>query len=355
MSVVCGSQYSLFLGEEGDVWSIGSNSYGNLGKGDTEDTNLPEKILFLPQVKMISAGQVHSLFLGFDGFVWSCGWNEFGQLGLNHQITTSKPERIESISEIISITAVYNHSFFIDKNYNVLGCGWNHFGQLGIADADSILLPTPIPNLPQVSVATGGYYHSIFIDLEGSVWGSGSNYKFQLGSLKCGLNRKVCKLNDIPKEVVTASGGEDHSIFFDVEGQVWVCGDNRSHQLGLPGANNAYAKLPFALSGLPPIQAVEAGGSYCMLLDTAGTVWYLGNHHPSSISPLENMPFIQKISAGHGHCYAIDIEDNIHGFRRTNKQGPNTSAFISHKIDLPVKLKSHSYGKKSTKSARNVL
>ena len=49
--IVCGSNHTIGLLEDGSVYAWGSNYYGQLGIGDNQDRNIPQKITCLENVK----------------------------------------------------------------------------------------------------------------------------------------------------------------------------------------------------------------------------------------------------------------------------------------------------------------
>ena len=77
-----GGKHSLYLSEQGNVYSSGSNDYGQLG--------YPEKTFQHPQLVenlpgncvQVACGLTHSQVLTAGGQVFSFGDNQFGQLGI---------------------------------------------------------------------------------------------------------------------------------------------------------------------------------------------------------------------------------------------------------------------------------
>src|ERR1700685_3369159 len=65
-AIAAGAYNSLFLKNDGSLWAMGYNGYGQLGDGTFSDTNLPEQIV-ATNVTAISGGAYHSLFLESDG------------------------------------------------------------------------------------------------------------------------------------------------------------------------------------------------------------------------------------------------------------------------------------------------
>ncbi|EUB62180.1 RCC1 domain-containing protein [Echinococcus granulosus] len=82
-SVACGPGFALFLTHSGAVFSKGIGTRGQLGHGDLETRTSPELIAALTPVTVtaIACGSWHSVCLTDTGDIYTWGSNEFGQLG----------------------------------------------------------------------------------------------------------------------------------------------------------------------------------------------------------------------------------------------------------------------------------
>ena len=98
MAIAAGQSHSLFLKFDGSLWAMGNNEFGQLGDGKGGYgvmTNQPEQIV-AAGVTAIAAGVAHSLFLKNDGSLWAMGHNRYGQLGdgtycTNYPYGTNRP------------------------------------------------------------------------------------------------------------------------------------------------------------------------------------------------------------------------------------------------------------------------
>eukprot|EP01084_Bolivina_argentea_P169743 294218_1 len=141
INVSCGSYFSLFLSDEGDVWSCGSNKYGQCGLGDNiqDKHRLPERIdYFIDEdiiVKEIQCGLYHSIALDIDGYAYCWGRNNIGQCA---RIIKNKKDKIINIPkllkhlmeyEIIKIKVGCNHSLAITENKQYYMWGCNDFNE----------------------------------------------------------------------------------------------------------------------------------------------------------------------------------------------------------------------------------
>jgi alpha-tubulin suppressor-like RCC1 family protein len=128
-AIAAGEYHSLFLKSDGSLWAMGWNQFGQLGDGNSlrPDVNSPARIV-TTNVTAIAAGWNHSLFLKDDGSLWAMGNNAFGQLGdgtLNSTGTNS-PEKI-----VTAIAAGQFHSVFLKSDGSFWGMGYNSNGELG--------------------------------------------------------------------------------------------------------------------------------------------------------------------------------------------------------------------------------
>ena len=75
-----------------------------------------------------------------------------------------------------------NHSLIENDKEEIYACGLNHFGQLGLKGDSPQIEPCIIPNTPSniVQICVGSS-HTLFLDVEGNVFSFGWNAHGQLG------------------------------------------------------------------------------------------------------------------------------------------------------------------------------
>ena len=237
IAVSVGDSHSLFLDCDGSVFSAGVNSSCQLGLAFGEFANMkpqiPTLISSLHNIIAISTCASHSLFLDSNGNVFSCGRNSEGQLGLNHTQDTSIPTLIEDFENIVAISTGSSHSLCLDSDGKVWSFGSNKYGQLGLGDNKNRLKPARIEDLPtiqKISTARRENY-TMMLDHDGKVWVCGNNYFGRLG-LGNQVNRnKPTQIKNLPNIIEINAGC--HSMMLDENGEVWTFGSNLFGELEL--------------------------------------------------------------------------------------------------------------------------
>jgi len=171
--VSAGGLHSIFLHTNGNVYSCGRSNYGQLGHGNSSNKSTPTLIqYFANNISQVSAGDNHSIFLHTNGNVYSCGRGSKGQLGHGATGTYYTPKLIQYFANNISqVSASGNHSIFLHTNGNVYSCGLANYGQLGHGNTSDKSTPTLIQyfatNNITISQVSSGSSHSIFLDTNG--------------------------------------------------------------------------------------------------------------------------------------------------------------------------------------------
>ena len=92
VSAASGDYHNLYLKNDGSLWSMGRNWFGELGDGTMTDLSTPVEIE--PSgVSAISAGSYHGIYVKNDGSVWLVGSNQYGQLGMVQVVLFSNPRK----------------------------------------------------------------------------------------------------------------------------------------------------------------------------------------------------------------------------------------------------------------------
>ncbi len=243
VAIAAGETHSLFIKNDGSLWGMGANGLGELGDDapftnyPNTGTNQPEQIV-ASNVVAIAAGGEFSLFIKNDGSLWAMGADAYGQLGdgffrTNAPYGTNQPEMIVG-SNVVAIAAGEWHSLFLKSDGSLSAMGANstvfgNNGQLGDGTYNNTNRPEQIVASNVVAIAAG-YVHSLFLKSDGSLWGMGDNAgELGAGISHNGTNRPT---QIVASNVAAIAAGLQFSLFIKSDGSLWGMGVRYAGQLG---------------------------------------------------------------------------------------------------------------------------
>ncbi|XP_064416275.1 probable E3 ubiquitin-protein ligase HERC3 isoform X2 [Latimeria chalumnae] len=243
--VACGGYHSVFLQNDGSVYTCGSSTEGQLGheKGGYK----PEQVtnLSAQNIVHVACGRAHSLAVNDKGQVFSWGAGSDGQLGHGSADETIKvPRLIKKLNEhkVVQVTCGSRHCIALTKDGQLFTWGENTYGQLGL-DKGCPAQPVPqcvksLAGIPLAQISAGGA-HSFALSLSGAVFGWGKNTAGQLG-LNDEQDRDVpCHVKSLRSQnIVYLSCGEEHTAALTKSGGVFTFGAGSCGQLGHDSTNN---------------------------------------------------------------------------------------------------------------------
>lgn len=170
IQVSCGDYHSLALSEDGQVFSWGKNSQGQLGLGkDVPSQASPQRVRSLEGIPLaqVAAGGAHSFALSLTGTSFGWGNNNAGQLALsgkNVPVESHKPRSVGKLKilDVIYISCGYEHTAVLTQNGKVFTFGDNSFGQLGHSPTAKKSGPQQVERIGGlVSQIDCGSYHTL--------------------------------------------------------------------------------------------------------------------------------------------------------------------------------------------------
>ena len=195
-AISAGAGHTLVLLEDGTVWSTGLNEFGQLGDGTTENRNKPVQVHHangepLSGVKSVLASSWTSTFIMEDGTMWSVGRNIFGQLGNGGGPDQTRPVQVlesngSAVSDASFGTAGDHHILFVRKDGSLWSFGFNNEGQLGDGTQSDRSHPVAVKFADGTAVVgvrsvSANDTTSLIALEDGTLWGFGYNGMRQLG------------------------------------------------------------------------------------------------------------------------------------------------------------------------------
>ena len=214
-----GTAHTVLLDESGNVWTAGNNLHGQLGRQTAKNMDSKfEKVadgISGVKITAIAAGSRYTVLLDDSGNVWTAGSNGYGELGRE---TNGMSSSVFGKADLQGATAAKfiaagGTTIVIDTDGNVRTSGINGHGQLGrdtgseSSDSKLLAVTDGIDGAEIIAAATGaGAYHSVLLDKNGVIRTCGSN--------QCG---QLCRNIDLTKSKTFAAvtDGMTQTMTFD--------------------------------------------------------------------------------------------------------------------------------------------
>ena len=214
-----GTAHTVLLDESGNVWTAGNNLHGQLGRQTAKNVDPKfEKVadgISGVKITAIAAGSRYTVLLDESGNVWTAGSNGYGELGRE---TNGMSSSVFGKADLQGATAAKfiaagGTTIVIDTDGNVRTSGINGHGQLGrdtgseSSDSKLLAVTDGIDGAEIIAAATGaGAYHSVLLDKNGVIRTCGSN--------QCG---QLCRNKDLTKSKTFAAvtDGMTQTMTFD--------------------------------------------------------------------------------------------------------------------------------------------
>lgn len=235
-SCAAGIYRSAAIKSDGTLWTWGYNDQGALGLGTaTINRSSPTQVGARTDWKQVAvSGNLGSMIaVRTDGTLWTWGNNTYGQLGTNNTISRSSPVQVGADTTWDKVgTGVAGSSYAIKTDGTLWSWGRNYVGLLGQNIAATINLSSPVQvgtdtDWAEVNTTLTNVYAR---KTTGALWSWGQNTYGEVGD-----NTRVNRSSPVQirsSDVAFASGlGSVSGMFIDTSGNMWTWGYNDLNRL----------------------------------------------------------------------------------------------------------------------------
>ncbi|KJY53913.1 RCC1 repeat domain protein, partial [Bifidobacterium coryneforme] len=242
-SVDTGGTSTLGIGSDGGLYAWGSNAQGQLGDGTTSQRTTPVRVAKPDGTSdgftwvQAAAGRTHSAAVGSDGQLYTWGDNTNGQLGdgtttrRTRPVRASRPAGTDTGFTWTRAAAGdgYTMALGSDDNLYAWGTLTGGLGDTGRTASSSspvrVALPQDAPPAFRYEQIIAGDTHAAAIGSDGNLYTWGANTHGQLGHDNTGTPAATATADpQQPAGYVQASAGGSTTLAIDRQGRLWAWG-----------------------------------------------------------------------------------------------------------------------------------
>ena len=266
--VAAGNRHSLAIDSNGDIWSWGENSHGQLGIGSTVDQNSPVKIF-------LSANDGKQVVnMSEDSFM---GWDEGTQTKHVFNLEEASNLAVYDANKVYALQSGTYNIYGVPSGYPIafLNNGKDHlFSYSGDILQHSGIVISNTDNdgtynfySGKITITVSGDFDQVSLYGYG-VSGYGSGDKGYMGGQ--GAFRYI----DTAEKFRDISAGSDASVALSTHKRMYVFGSNEQGKIGL---NNIHESLtPFKLEGR--WDAMSMGANHLLAVNEFKELWATGKN-----------------------------------------------------------------------------
>jgi alpha-tubulin suppressor-like RCC1 family protein len=248
--VQCGPRCTAAIKSDGTLWTTGRNVERQLGLGDSNNRNSFKQVSFgIQKIQFVSISAFSMSAIAENGTLWSWGTNSNGILGLNQDSSsyyTANPSLVTSDYKFKVMDINYNTAYAVATSGELF-----RWGNLSDHGGSSFTKIPSILNYGSWKTVACGYRHAAAIKKDGTLWTVGNN---ELGALGNGTSfdygfgygsSTLFQIRGIWKQV---SCGNYMTAAISSDGSLWTWGNNGDNQLG-QNINSGFTTTPAEIYG----------------------------------------------------------------------------------------------------------
>ena len=292
--VALGADHAMAVDTNGRLFAFGRGSFSQLGLGDTSDRASPTLVegegLRGKAVVSVACGWRFTLVACANGEVFSWGAGSAGQLGHPSKLRRRVPTKIEALADVVDVSAGETHAMALDTAGALYVWGSNQHGRLGLGAIEEWgaerTTPTVVSSLPACARISAGNRHSACVSRNGGLytWGCNADGRLGVGTTLDACTPQRVVLPGKPTVAVVACGVA-HTLALSASGRIFAWGSGKSGRLGVDGSGSAGSEHENRVSPAPVFVAsdshtrfvdVAAGSNHNLAIQDTGKVMAWG-------------------------------------------------------------------------------
>lgn len=283
-------QHTCGVRDNGTLWCWGDNSYGESGSNNAivSSQQVPVQAHPGPHYTAVATGKNHTCALHNDGTAWCWGSNGYGELGNGTTDNSYAAVRVLGGGRYTSLVAGHDFTCGLRTDGTAWCWGMNVDGQLGSPGGYSSV-PRQVSGSNRYTTLSAGKENACGLRADGSAWcwGSFSYGLLGTGPVTSNADQPVAVLGNI--DFVNISVGSYHTCGVDKDGAAWCWGWNNQDALGLGNEDGLFYYQPVRVANSANMsgkgfKAIEVGGYWrTHALRDDGSLWSWGNNLSGSL------------------------------------------------------------------------
>jgi alpha-tubulin suppressor-like RCC1 family protein len=304
---------TLAVKNNGELWSWGFGSYGGLGLGNTTSYQSPKQIGALTNWATPVMDQDNSGFcLKTDGTLWCWGSNTEGQLGNNNKTAPNVGQRSSPVqlgsSTWAKLSVGSANVLAVDSAGKLFAWGKNQWGQLGLGDTTYRSSPVQVGALTNWKTPSLTAVNVLCTKTDGTLWAWGRSTSGQLGLGNTTNYSSPVQIGSLTTWDVPSTGNGYVSMCVKTDNTLWIWGSGGNGKLGR-GNTTSYSS-PVQVGALTNWATPSSFSSSSMCSKTDGTLWSWGGQSSGQLGLGNTTDFSSPVQIGSLTTWAVTLGKN---------------------------------------------